>query len=270
MRYDIGMNRTDDRANLPRAEAVRTLADWIRDARRVVFFGGAGVSTESGVPDYRSEGGIYAHEDRAEAMLTPRAMLYEPERFWRFYRRWFMPEGVKPNPAHRVLAELEARGKLTAVVTQNVDNLHQDAGSRKVLELHGNGSRFYCLDCARDYDIAAVRAMDAVPRCTSCGGRIRPDIVLYEEGLDGNVMNEARRAIRNADLLIIGGTSLAVWPAAGLLMDARPSARVVLINREDVSSAVPINLVIREPIGAFLADVLTALDAVDKSGADGV
>ncbi|MDI9468759.1 MAG: NAD-dependent protein deacylase [Bacillota bacterium] len=263
MRYNIGMNRTEGSANLPRAEAVQTLANWIREAKRIVFFGGAGVSTESGVPDYRSADGIYAHEDRAEATLTPRVMYYEPERFWRFYRRWFMPEGVKPNPAHRVLAELEARGKLTAIVTQNVDNLHQDAGSQHVLELHGNGTRFYCLDCQRNYNVADVREMSAVPRC-SCGGRIRPDIVLYEEGLDGDVMNESRRAIRYADLLIIGGTSLAVWPAAGLLMDARPSARVVLINREDVSSAVPINLMIREPIGAFLADVLAAVDATDS------
>ena len=258
--YDIDMNRTKGRAKPPRDEALETLSRWLDEARHTVFFGGAGVSTESGVPDYRSDGGIYAHEDRAEAMLTPRCLLYESGAFWRFYRRWFMPEGVLPNAAHRALARLEAEGRLDAVITQNVDGLHQAAGSREVIELHGSGLDFHCLDCQRAYKIDEVRGLDAVPVC-ECGGRIRPNIVLYEEGLDGAVMSAAVSAMRRADLVIIGGTSLTVWPVAGLLMEARPRSRVVLINRDDVASAVPVDLVIREPIGAFFADLMALRDA---------
>ena len=195
----------------------------IEKSRRIVFFGGAGVSTESGIPDFRSEDGLYRqHYDvPPEVMLSHTYFMTHPESFFRFYREKMLVLDAQPNRAHKALAELEREGKLSAVVTQNIDGLHQKAGSKTVYELHGSILRNYCMQCGKFYPVQAIAESDGVPRC-SCGGMIKPDVVLYEEALDEQVVNGAVRAIREADLLIVGGTSLAVYPAdhkATLLID---------------------------------------------------
>ncbi len=234
-------------------ETIRALADLILEAKATVFFGGAGVSTASGVPDFRSAQGIYQQHRHAEEMLTPRFMQQSSETFYEFYRKYFILEGIKPNACHLALAELERRGLLQAIITQNVDHLHQDAGSRKVIELHGSGNLFYCMRCRKEYPVEDVRTMPLVPLC-SCGGMLRPDIVLYEEGLPDRAIRDAVRAIENADLLIVGGTSLAVYPAAGLINYLPQHAKKVLIDLSaQLSSGA--DLTIRAPI----ADVFTAL-----------
>lgn len=230
------------------------LNNLIDEARCTVFFGGAGVSTESGVPDFRGAHGLYRTNLGAEHILTPDFMHRQPDEFWAFYRKFFMMRGIEPNAAHRALAQLEAEGRLAAVVTQNVDGLHQMAGSRRVLELHGNGTRFFCEACGKPYGIDQVRGMTAVPRCV-CGGSVRPDIVLYNESLDSSVVEAVAEAISAADLLIIGGTSLTVYPAAGLLRYQR-SGKLVVVNRDRTDRDSAADLVIREPIGALFEAVM--------------
>ena len=207
------------------------LKDWVAESGRIVFFGGAGVSTESGIPDFRSEDGLYRQSYRypPETILSRSFFERHPEEFFAFYRDKMLFPEAKPNPVHRWLAEWEQAGRLAAVVTQNIDGLHQAAGSRRVLELHGSVHRNTCLKCHARYDLNFILGTHGVPRCP-CGGIIKPDVVLYEESLDEAVLQGAVEAISSADLLIVGGTSLAVYPAAGLLRYYRGN-RLVLINR---------------------------------------
>ncbi len=230
-----------------------TLQKWVDESRRIVFFGGAGVSTESGIPDFRSVDGLYHQKWRypPETIISRSFFDRNPEEFFRFYREKLLCPNNGPNPAHKKLAELEAVGKLTAVVTQNIDGLHQEAGSRKVLELHGSVKRNYCMNCRKFYTEEAIRSSEGVPHC-SCGGIIKPDVVLYEEPLDQEVVQGAVMAIREADLLIVGGTSLAVYPAAGLIRYFGGS-RLVLINKTETPYDGEASLLIREPIGEVFA-----------------
>ena len=233
-------------------ESVKKLKEWVDNACGIVFFGGAGVSTESGIPDFRSTGGLYHQEwaDPPEVILSHSFYKSNPEEFFRFYRAKLLAPEAKPNAAHRKLAEWEAQGKLTAVVTQNIDGLHQAAGSRRVYELHGSVRRNYCERCRKFYDFDFILRGQGVPRC-SCGGTVKPDVVLYEEGLDQDTLNGAVRAIAAADLLIIGGTSLNVYPAAGLINYYR-GGRLVLINKSAVARDLDAGLVITDPIGEVL------------------
>lgn len=228
-----------------------TLQSWIDEANKIVFFGGAGVSTESGVPDFRSKHGIYEKEKGAEEILTYGYMAYHPKEFWAFYKRYFMMRGVRPNKAHLALAELEAKGKLSGVITQNVDNLHQAAGSRCVCELHGSAQRYYCTACGEPHTFDEVYESDIPPRChrEGCDGLVRPDIVMYGEGLDNEVIAKSLDLIRAADLLIIGGTSMTVYPAAGFVHYRRPECRTVLINRDPTGYDGYADLVIHGSIG---------------------
>ena len=233
-------------------EAVETLKTWVAESNAIVFFGGAGVSTESGIPDFRSTGGLYHQEWKypPETILSHTFYKSNPEEFFRFYRAKMLAPQARPNAAHRKLAEWEAAGKLTAVVTQNIDGLHQAAGSRHVCELHGSVHRNYCERCGKFYGLDFILNSTGVPRC-ECGGIIKPDVVLYEEGLDGAVMNDAVNAIARADLLIIGGTSLNVWPAAGLINYFR-GTRLALINKSAVARDLSAGLVITDPIGEVM------------------
>jgi len=235
-------------------ENVEKLKEWVEESQNIVFFGGAGVSTESGIPDFRSTGGLHHQEWAYPPEVIVSHTFYEenPEEFFRFYRAKLLAPGVKPNAAHYKLAEWEAQGKLKAVVTQNIDGLHQAAGSRNVLELHGSVHRNYCQKCGKFYGFDFMVNSKGVPYC-DCGGAIKPDVVLYEEGLDQRILESSIRAISQADLLIIGGTSLNVYPAAGLINYYRGS-RLALINKSEVARNLPENvLVIRDPIGAVLS-----------------
>ena len=227
------------------------LAEWIESSEHTVFFGGAGVSTESGIPDFRSENGIYKALEKygrsPEILLSHSFFELRPDIFYRYYRENLLLTDIEPNPAHLALAKLEERGKLSAVITQNIDGLHQKAGSRHVLELHGSIWRNYCVSCRKKYGVEALRETDGVPRC-SCGGVIRPDVVLYEEQLPWDVFDEAENEVRNDSLLIVGGTSLAVYPAAGLLQYFR-GQHLVLINKSETPYDSLADIVIREPIG---------------------
>nr|WP_325229469.1 NAD-dependent protein deacylase [uncultured Oscillibacter sp.] len=236
-------------------EAVETLKTWVQEAKAIAFFGGAGVSTESGIPDFRSTGGLYHQEWKypPETILSHTFYKSNPEEFFRFYRAKMLAPKAKPNAAHRKLAKWEAAGKLTAVVTQNIDGLHQAAGSRHVCELHGSVHRNYCERCGKFYGLDFILSGTGVPRCT-CGGVIKPDVVLYEEGLDQSVMNDAVDSIARADLLIIGGTSLNVWPAAGLINYFR-GTRLALINKSAVARDLSAGLVITDPIGQVMAQL---------------
>ena len=236
-------------------DAVKKLKAWVDGAERIVFFGGAGVSTESGIPDFRSTGGLYHQEWKypPEVILSHTFYKSNPEEFFRFYRAKLLAPEARPNAAHRKLAEWEAAGKLTAVVTQNIDGLHQAAGSRAVYELHGSVHRNYCERCRRCYGLDAILNSSGIPRC-ACGGVIKPDVVLYEEGLDQDTLNGAVRAIAGADLLIIGGTSLNVYPAAGLIHYYRGD-RLVLINKSAVAQDLNAGLVITDPIGEVLGQL---------------
>lgn len=232
----------------------QALEQLIAASHRIVFFGGAGVSTESGIPDFRSVDGLY-HQHYAyppETILSHTFFEQKPEEFYRFYREKLIVKNAKPNPAHLRLARLEAAGKLTAVITQNIDGLHQAAGSKHVLELHGSTLRNYCTRCHRFYPVEAIANSTGVPRC-ACGGIIKPDVVLYEEGLDGTVLTEAVEALAAADLLIVGGTSLAVYPAAGLLRYYR-GQELVVINKTPTPADAQATLLIRDPIGQTLDD----------------
>ena len=231
------------------------LQAWIDGSDSIVFFGGAGVSTESGIPDFRSVDGLY-HQQFAyppEVMLSHSFYARHPEEFFDFYRKKLLVKGAEPNAAHRKLAQLEEAGKLRAVITQNIDGLHQLAGSREVLELHGSTLRNHCDRCGRFYDTSAVAEAAGVPRC-SCGGVIKPDVVLYEEALDSDVMLRAVDYIRKADLLIIGGTSLVVYPAAGLI-DYYSGDKLVLINKGATAMDARADLTLSGPIGEILGQI---------------
>ena len=232
---------------------IAALQEMIDKSRRIVFFGGAGVSTESGIPDFRSVDGLY-HQKYAyppETILSHTFYEKHPEEFFRFYRDKLLKLDAQPNAAHKKLAELERAGKLTAVVTQNIDGLHQKAGSRTVYELHGSVLRNYCEKCGKFYDAEFMLHSEGVPRCT-CGGRIKPDVVLYEEGLDMDTVRGAVNAISGADMLIVGGTSLVVYPAAGLIQYYEGS-RLVVINKTDLSAMA--DLTILGAIGEVLSQI---------------
>ena len=235
-------------------ESVKILKDWITHSDNIVFFGGAGVSTESGIPDFRSTGGLYHQEYDypPETILSHSFYEENPEEFFRFYRNKMLYLDAKPNPAHSKLAEWEDQGKLCAVVTQNIDGLHQKAGSKNVLELHGSVLRNYCVRCGAFYGVEAVQGSTGIPRCR-CGGIIKPDVVLYEEGLDQDVLAKAVSAIRQADVLIIGGTSLTVYPAASLVQYYRGS-RLAAVNKSELSSA-GAGLNISAPIGEVMSQL---------------
>ena len=233
-------------------KALETLQKWVDESRRIVFFGGAGVSTESGIPDFRSVDGLYhlKYDDPPETILSHTYFLEHTEEFYEFYRDKMLYLNAQPNAAHRKLARLEAVGKLDAVVTQNIDGLHQKAGSRRVYELHGSVLRNHCMKCGTPYGVEAVAESSGIPRCV-CGGVIKPDVVLYEEGLDQSTVQGAVDAIRGADLLLVGGTSLVVYPAAGLLQYYRGS-RMVLINLQPTSADGAADLLIQGKIGQIL------------------
>ena len=232
------------------------LQNWIDESSNIVFFGGAGVSTESGLKDFRSQDGLYhqQYDYPPETILSHTFFMQNPEEFYRFYRAKMLCPEAKPNPAHLKLAELERAGKLKAVVTQNIDGLHQKAGSKTVYELHGATARNYCMKCHQFYDESFVARSQGVPRCPVCGGIVKPDVVLYEEGLDQETVEAAVLSISRADMLIVGGTSLTVYPAAGLLR-FYPGEKLVLINRDATPYDGRADLVIHEPIGAVLGAV---------------
>jgi len=233
----------------------KTLQQWINESNYIVFFGGAGVSTESGIPDFRSTDGLY-HQQYAyppETILSHTFFMRKTEEFYRFYRDKMLCLDAKPNPAHLKLAELEQVGKLKAVITQNIDGLHQAAGSKEVQELHGSVLRNYCMKCGKPYAVEDIKAGEGIPHCT-CGGVIKPDVVLYEEGLDEDTINRAVHHLRKADMLIIGGTSLVVYPAAGLVNYYRGN-KLVLINKSATSLDGSADLVISAPIGEVLGQI---------------
>lgn len=234
-------------------EAVEQLKQWIKESENIVFFGGAGVSTESGIPDFRSQDGLYhqQYDYPPEQILSHTFFMKKPEEFFRFYHNKMIAADAKPNKAHLALAKLEREGKLKAVITQNIDGLHQDAGSREVLELHGSVRRNHCMRCGKFYGLETIQAQAGVPRC-SCGGMIKPDVVLYEEGLDMNTLNKAVAYISQADVLIVGGTSLTVYPAAGLV-DYYRGKKLVLINRDATPLDGSAGLVINGKIGEVLS-----------------
>ena len=237
-------------------ENVKKLKELVEGSDNIVFFGGAGVSTESGIPDFRSTDGLYhqQYDYPPETILSHSFYESNPEEFFRFYRTKMLAPEAKPNAAHRKLAELEAAGKLKAVITQNIDGLHQAAGSREVLELHGSVHRNYCEKCGRFYGLDFILHTEGVPRCEACGGRVKPDVVLYEEGLDMKTLERAVGFLSKADMLIIGGTSLNVYPAAGLIRYYR-GHKLVLINKSPVAADLTADLTIADPIGETLAQL---------------
>lgn len=236
-------------------ESIARLRDMVAASDNIVFFGGAGVSTESGIPDFRSVDGLYNQKWKypPETILSRSFFDRDPEEYYRFHREKLVIDGVKPNRAHLRLAELEAEGKLRAVITQNIDGLHQAAGSKNVLELHGSILRAYCSRCRKKYDADVINKGAGVPRC-ACGGVIRPDIVLYEEPLDNEIMYSAIDYIRKAEVLIVGGTSLNVYPAAGLINYYRGN-KLVLINLSETPYDSEADLVIHEKIGEVFSEI---------------
>lgn len=238
-----------------------TLVNMIKDSRRIVFLGGAGVSTESGIPDFRSENGIFdairEYGYPPETLLSRSFFDRNPEVFFKYYKSLLMSSDAKPNKAHLALAKLEQIGKLTAVATQNIDGLHTAAGSKNVYELHGSIKRNYCMRCHKFYDDSFVAACDGVPHC-SCGGIVKPDVVLYEEGLDSDTLSGAITHITRADMLIVGGTSLQVYPAAGLI-EYYYGDKLVLINKSITQYDVIANLVIHDSIGTVLDKAVAGL-----------
>lgn len=236
-------------------ENLQKLQEMIQNARNLVFFGGAGVSTESGIPDFRSTDGLYhlKYDVPPEQILSHSYFMAHPEKFFAFYRDKMLYLDAQPNPAHRKLAELEQAGILSAIVTQNIDGLHQLAGSRTVHELHGSVHRNYCLHCGKAYSAGFMRESEGIPRC-DCGGIIKPDVVLYEESLPDGTVDQAVRAISRADVLIIGGTSLNVYPAAGFLRYFH-GKHLIIMNRDTTPADNRAELCIRENIGEILGQI---------------
>lgn len=238
---------------------IEQLKQMVEESKNIVFFGGAGVSTESGIPDFRSEKGIYKAIDeygvRPEKILSHSYFESNPDTFFDYYKKYLLHPDASPNKAHLALAKLEAEGKLRAVITQNIDNLHQKAGSKKVLELHGSLYKNYCLKCGETYELDYVLASKGITNCRLCQGIVRPDVVLYEEGLDSDVISKAIDYIAKAEILIIGGTSLNVYPAAGLI-DYYKGNKLVLINKEKTNLDHRADLVINEKIGQVFSRIL--------------
>lgn len=236
-------------------QEVKSLQEMIDDSSRIVFFGGAGVSTESDIPDFRSADGLYRQKYKysPEQIVSHTFFMQSTESFYEFYKEKMMFLEAKPNAAHKKLAELEAAGKLSAVITQNIDGLHQAAGSKNVLELHGSIHRNYCQRCRKFYDASYVKQSEGIPKC-SCGGTIKPDVVLYEEGLDSDVISKSIRAISEADMLIIGGTSLVVYPAAGFI-DYFRGKHLAVINKSTTAREVGADLTIAAPIGEIMGRI---------------
>lgn len=249
----MNMNETETKLE----EKIENFQKIYDNADSIVFFGGAGVSTESGIPDFRSQDGLYSQQWKypPETIISRSFFDANPVEFYRFYREKLIIKNIEPNIAHFQLAKMEEKGKLKAVVTQNIDGLHQKAGSKNVFELHGSTLRNFCMDCGAEYGIDFIaeseNSPDKLPRCAKCGGLVKPDVVLYEESLDQNVINGAVNAIKNADTLIIGGTSLVVYPAAGLI-DYFRGKNIVLINKSATAGDARANLVIHESIGKVL------------------
>ena len=236
------------------AYEVEQLKNIVAQAKSVVFFGGAGVSTDSGIPDFRGQGGLYEEGESKEYFLSRECLYNEPEKFYNFFRKHMLYPGAEPNEAHLALAELEKRGVLTAVITQNIDGLHQAAGSQKVMELHGTCSRYYCTHCRKMYGKEIVQGSGNVPFCSVCGSMIRPDVVLYGEGLPGFPYAEAADAIAEADVLIVGGSSLVVHPAASLI-DLFRGKHLVIINYSPTPYDGLAELIIRDSVGEVLRAV---------------
>lgn len=234
---------------------IETLKQWIQESERIVFFGGAGVSTESGIPDFRSVDGLYSmmFEYPPERIISHSFYKENPEYFFRFYREKMLPLGYAPNITHEKLAQWEQQGKLSCVVTQNIDGLHQKAGSNNVCELHGSVLRNYCVTCRKFYNAEFVRDCDGIPRC-QCGGIVKPDVVLYEEPLDSATIQKSVDAIAGADLLIVAGTSLTVYPAAGLI-NYYDGSRLVLINRETTPYDAQADLVFHQSLGEVFSQL---------------
>ena len=237
-------------------QELETLKDWIDHSDNIVFFGGAGVSTESGIPDFRSVDGLYnqQYDYPPETILSHTFFRRNTEEFYRFYRAKMLALDAKPNAAHKKLAQWEQEGKLKAVVTQNIDGLHQAAGSKMVYELHGSVHRNYCQKCGTFYDARYMLESTGIPKCEKCGGIIKPDVVLYEEGLDDATIRGAIHAISHADVLIIGGTSLTVYPAAGLI-DYYNGNKLVLINKSVTSMDSRADLLVQGPIGEIFSQL---------------
>lgn len=238
----------------------KELKSIINSSNNIVFFGGAGISTESSIPDFRSEVGLYKTKNNfsypPEVMLSHSFFISNPEDFFGFYKTKMIYKDAKPNSAHYALAELEKRGKLKAVITQNIDGLHQLAGSKNVLELHGSVHRNYCMKCGKSFDLDyIVKSKSTVPKCDSCNGTVKPDVVLYEESLDMNILNQSIDYIKSADVLIVGGTSLVVYPAAGLI-DYFKGSKLILINKSSTAYDNRADLVINDSIGLTLQSIL--------------
>lgn len=237
-------------------DKLEILKKWVDESKKLVFFGGAGVSTESGIPDFRSVDGLYhqQYDYPPETILSHTFYMQKTEEFYRFYRAKMLALDAEPNAAHFKLARWEQEGKLQAVVTQNIDGLHQKAGSKKVYELHGSVHRNYCLKCGAFYSAEYILNSEGVPKCEKCGGQIKPDVVLYEEGLDQATLEGAVKAISGADILVIGGTSLTVYPAAGLI-DYYRGKRLVLINKSVTPMDSRANLLIQGSIGEIFSQL---------------
>ena len=241
---------------------ISKLTKILKDSNNIVFFGGAGVSTESNIPDFRSSNGLWS--EKLKINLTPEQLVSHtmymryPEEFFKFYKEKLIYPDAKPNAAHIALAKLEKMGKVKAVVTQNIDGLHQAAGSKNVYELHGSVLRNYCMKCHDFYDEKFILESEGIPTCPKCGGKVKPDVILYEEGLDNSTIRGSVNAIANADTLIIGGTSLVVYPAAGLI-DYFRGKNIVLINKSSTSADNKANLVIHDAIGKVLAQAVNEL-----------
>ncbi len=235
-------------------EPSEQLKKWIDESHNIVFFGGAGVSTESGIPDFRSVDGLYhqQYDFPPETILSHTFFRNKPEEFFRFYRDKMLCLDARPNAAHLKLAQWEREGKLKAVITQNIDGLHQEAGSQKVLELHGSVLRNYCEKCGKFFDATFMLESEGVPKCDACGGSIKPDVVLYEEGLNDQIMVDSINAIRQADVLIVGGTSLVVYPAAGLI-DYYQGHKLVLVNKTSTARDGIADLMVQGSIGEIFA-----------------
>lgn len=244
-------------------EEIKELAQILKDSGNIVFFGGAGVSTESDIPDFRSSNGLW--NEKLKINFTPEQLVSHtffvkyPEEFFEFYKDKLIYPQAQPNDAHKALARLEQMGKLKAIVTQNIDGLHQAAGSKVVYELHGSVLRNYCMSCGEFYDEKYILASEGIPTCSRCNGRVKPDVVLYEEGLDEDIINKSVRAIMKADTLIIGGTSLVVYPAAGLI-NYFSGRKLVLINKSETGADRKADLVIHDSIGKVMREALELME----------
>lgn len=240
--------------------SIEKFGEWIRESNNIIFFGGAGTSTESNIPDFRTQDtGLYDKNHKypypPEVMISHSFFIQHTRDFYDFYKTNMVYKDAKPNDAHKTLAKLEEEGKLKAVITQNIDGLHQKAGSKNVLELHGSIYRNYCMECNKKYDLDYILNTDNVPKCKVCGGIVRPDVVLYQEGLDMEVLNRAIWYIKHADMLIVGGTSLVVYPAAGLV-DYYNGNKLVLINRDETPYDNTADLIIHDSIGKVLKNAV--------------